>query len=517
MADPDRVALFRFEMISPLVDRSLTPAERRKTVRLRTHRSVLWPDGQEKPVSRASLYRWIRAWREGGFEALHPVPREDRGRPREDRAPWIRKAVQLLLERPDRSLNFLMALLGAEFGVLPFSRSTLVRELQRHPLYPMIRRSRKKTGKRRGRFEKRRLHSIWYLDAKGAFSVRYRSGRQERVTVLSILEAASRAILAAVVSATEHLGPAVLVMRLAAARFGLPDKLYADRHSVYDSLAFRTGLAELGAHRILTKAGDPEPRGKKEAFYRLLNGWFVKELPHQEVVDREHLQDLLTAAIELLYMPHRHRGLAMSPQERLGGRPSKRRVSTEDLRRAFWVKRNRKAHPKTGELDIKGRLFLAPRGYEGLRVTIRYDPAEPWRVVLLGTDGREIPLSPVTPQEPKKTKVEKRGTGALQRILDIWRGRELPQALPGYGLPEVFDAFSRALSREVPATESEAEAIQTFYRENGPFAPEAFESALARVRESLGEGRPTKTLLDALARLLPPNDDDFDPEAIPCE
>jgi len=518
MNSADRVALFRYETIAPLIDQSLTPAERRREVGLCARQPVVWPEGDERPVSRASLYRWMTLHARGGLDALRPVPRKDQGEPREDRSRWIRHAVHLLLERPDRSLNLLLQLLALEFDDLALSRSTLSRELHAHPLWPMIQRDRKKVRRRRKRFEPGRLHDLSYLDGKGSFKVRYRSGIEESVTVLVVIEAVSRAVLAAEVSATEHLGVAVSVMRKAAAGHGLPDRCYADRHSVYDSDAFRKGLAELGLHRIRSKPGDAPPRGRIEAFMRWLVGWFVKELAHQVVKDRDHLQDLLLAAINLLYMPHRHRGLGMSPQERLGSRRAPRQVSTEELRRAFWVEKGRKAHPTTGELDVKGRLVLVPAGYEGKRVRIRYDPAETWRVVLVAPGGREIPLSPVTPQpEENKTKEETRGTGQLQRILDKWRGRDLPLALPGYGLPEVFDAFSRILGRDVPQTESEARAVQAFYREHGPFAPDAFSAALLRIQESLGEGRPLKTFLDALTRLLPDDDGDFDPEEIPCE
>ena len=90
----------------------------------------------------------------------------------------------------------------------------------------------------------------------------------------------------------------------------------------------------------------------------------------------------------------------------------------------------------------------------------------------------------------------------------MWRGRELPQASPGFGLPEVFEALASTLGRSVPRTESEAEAISEFYRGRGPFAPDAFENALSRARAELGEGRPLQAFLRFLDRLLPRNPPD---------
>ena len=55
MSDPDRIALFRYEIIAPLLDEGLSPAERRAELVLRTRIPVVWPDGDERPVSRAQL------------------------------------------------------------------------------------------------------------------------------------------------------------------------------------------------------------------------------------------------------------------------------------------------------------------------------------------------------------------------------------------------------------------------------------------------------------------------------
>ncbi len=63
---------------------------------------------------------------------------------------------------------------------------------------------------------------------------------------------------------------------------------------------------------------------------------------------------------------------------------------------------------------------------------------------------------------------EKRGTGQLQKLLDLWRGHSRPNAQPGFGLPEVFREFSRLLQRSVPIDQREATAIEAFYRKTGP-------------------------------------------------
>ncbi|MFQ5693601.1 MAG: hypothetical protein ACE5IM_11225, partial [Nitrospinota bacterium] len=195
----------------------------------------------------------------------------------------------------------------------------------------------------------------------------------------------------------------------------------------------------------------------------------------------------------------------MSPEEALDGRVSSRRVSLDDLQRAFWVRNRKKAHPKTGEVNLPGGLFLVPagKGYEGKSHTFAYDPEDLSTPVLVTPSGRRIPLEPaIKKQQTAPRDKPRRGAGPLQRLTDHYRGRKLPQAQAGFGLPEVFSALARYVEREVPDSEREATLISDFYTAHGPFAPEAFEKSLGQVTESLGAGRPLKTILSHIERRI---------------
>lgn len=506
--DPYKIATWRWEQISFLEDEALTPADRNVLLAQKTKQPVLWPSGAMKPIPRSTLYGWWKAYRDGGkkFETLLPCRRKDYGTPRTDRSEWIQKAIYLLWERPERTLNFLLLVLATYFPNLVLKRPTLHREIQAHPLWPFIRRQRKGAKGHRVRFQADEPHDIWYLDAKGAFTVRFQSGEEKRLVVLTVLDDHTRAVLAVTIAESEDLGAAVRVFRDAIARWGLPNKIYADRHSVYDSDAFRTGLAQLGIHRINTKAGDPPPRGKIEAYHRFLKAWFVRELVHQVIVDLAHLLELLVALIAIAYQPHYHREIKASPEEALANRCSSRHVSLDALRRTFWVRKQLTAHPITGELDLPAGKYCVPASYAGQEVNVRYDPAEPDRVVLIGRDGQEISLQPAFHKElkPEKPQTSRRGPGVLQRLLDVYRGRSLPVSIPGFGFPEFCEALANAINRPVAQTEEEAAYIQDFYRDKGPFAPDAFAEALKTTIAALGPERPVKAYLDYIDRLIVP-------------
>jgi hypothetical protein len=327
------------------------------------------------------------------------------------------------------------------------------------------------------------------------------------VKVLSIMDDCSRFILRALIVESESTQAAVSTFRQAAARWGLPEKFYADRGSAYDSEPFRKGLAILGVHRIQTKSRNPEAHGKIEAYHRTLKLWFVVELRHQLVLDGKHLQDLLDATLEGIYHQHPHKELnRKTPQEVFQNRLSKRLVSLERLREAFLIEKVIVPERKTGTIRIAGLLFRIPRGLwsPATKVRIAVDPEEPDKPYLVAKPGLLKEIEPalrktgLAPSSSGKERDEP--IGSLTPLLERYRGRTLPQASPGFGLPEIYEAFSKILGRKVPETELEAAAVVGWLRENGPFDPKAFGQTLTKTIGRLGSGRPLTQILQAMNR-----------------
>ena len=515
MPDPYTIATWRFEQIAPFIDPSLDAAARRAALRERTHTPVEWPGAEErrrrglapiiKPIPKASIYRWSAAYRKEGYLGLLPKGRRDRGKPRHaGTLEWVHYAIALLYEQPERSLTQLEVYLKIEFEAYALSRSTLARHLRVHPAYGGIQRLRRgDSPKRRARYQADYPHEGWQLDAKGPFAVRLKHGGRVHVHVLSILDDYSRYVLAVLIALGANTAAALEVFERAVAKWGLADRFQFDLGSAFEAIVFRQGLAQLGIHRNAVKARTPEWQGKIEAYHRSLSRWFVYELRAQEVIDLEHLQQLLEAMIALVYNSHSHREIATTPEKSLAGRLSERRVSLAVLQRAFFLEITTKAHPKTGEVNLPNGRFRVPGALAGQRQRFAYHPVHPQAVLLLPAGGERVlepfttlPLASVPPQSPR------RGTGQLQKLLDIWVGHERPNAEPGFGLPELFAELGQLLGRTLPQSERDARTVLAFYRRHGPLAHSAFTAACERTRSALGAGRALSAYLDHLSRQI---------------
>ena len=118
------VGLFRYSLIRPAADKDLTNRQRGRLIRELAGMEHRDPNGQMIRVSRATLDRWVKDWRAGGFDALVPTPR--RVTPRTPEA-VLGLAVALKRENPGRTAAQVARIMTENGGIVPSERT-----LQRH-------------------------------------------------------------------------------------------------------------------------------------------------------------------------------------------------------------------------------------------------------------------------------------------------------------------------------------------------------------------------------------------------
>jgi putative transposase len=157
-ARAEQVALFRYQLIREAADPALTTRQRGRLVRELAAKPHPGPFGEPVVVSRASIDRWIRTWRTGGFAALAPPARQPA--PRTDAA-VLELAAGLKREKPARTAAQVMRILRASCGWSPS-----VRTLQRHfGRLELTTRPDGRPPQAFGRFEASRPNELWTGDA----------------------------------------------------------------------------------------------------------------------------------------------------------------------------------------------------------------------------------------------------------------------------------------------------------------------------------------------------------------
>ena len=115
-ARAQQVGLFRYGLIQDALDPALSTKQRGRLVRAVAAGTHPGPFGVPVHVSRASLDRWIRDYRAGGFTALVPATR--RVAPQTP-ASVLELAVALKTERPDRTAAQVAVVLATHGAFTP--------------------------------------------------------------------------------------------------------------------------------------------------------------------------------------------------------------------------------------------------------------------------------------------------------------------------------------------------------------------------------------------------------------
>jgi transposase InsO family protein len=373
------IALFRYTLILPLVREP--SAQARQQMR-RNLAAVVYdlPHTTRRRVSVTTLRRWEARYRHGGFEALKPQPRADRGQPRAVSPETLDRAEALKREQPFRSARSIATMLAKDKTQPPPETKLAPRTLRRHlarrgaTTAQLLTEQRPKAYRR---FERSAFGDLWQGDAMHGpyLPDPAQPDQQRQVFLFAFLDDHTRLVPHAQFYWNEQLPRMEDCFKRAILRYGVPLAVYVDRGKVYTSKQFDTICASLGVQRILGTPYYPEGKGKIERFFQFLQADFLPELARSEVTSLPHLNQSLLAWLEVVYHRKLHSEIGQAPLERYrqDPAPATRPVDPATLRQAFLHRDQRKV-AKTATISFQGNRYRVPDYLRGQSVELRYDP-----------------------------------------------------------------------------------------------------------------------------------------------
>src|SRR6266542_3160236 len=316
----EQVALWRYQLIRDAADPDLSTKQRGRLVRTLANTVHKGPFGVDVVVSRATLDRWIKAWRTGGFDALLP--------PRRQVTPRTAAEVLELATGPD--------------GRAPQAF---------------------------GRFEAPHPNDRWVGDALHGPVV---AGR--KTFLFCFVDDHSRAVMGARWGYFEDTVRLAVALRRALAARGVPRSIYVDNGSAFVDAALKRAAAKLAIRIIHSTPGRPQGRGKIERFFETVRGQFLVEVGDGSVIaELDTLNRLFLAWVETVYHLRTHSESRQSPLERwLAGAPFAQ-PTAQQLYEAFLWQEQRQVR-KTATVNLLGNAYCVDPVLVGRRVELVFDP-----------------------------------------------------------------------------------------------------------------------------------------------
>src|SRR5216117_3377660 len=371
----EKTALFRYGLIAPLVLEALPRGELTRRAQEIAARHFEIPHSERTSVSVDTLLEWALRYRNGGFEALAPQARQDRGQSRTVTPQLADLIERLKRENPHRTGTTLLRELALSSGRNSpgVSASTLYRFLKQHGLTErqlLVPPAHKK-------FEAQTSNQIWQADMLFGPYVQRPGGGKRQAFLHATLDDASRLIPHAQFYPDQGLNSFLDCLRQAIAARGIPTRLYMDNAKIYRSPQLARIAASIGILIVHTPPYQPEGRGKIERFFRSVREQFLASLDPKVLLSIDQLNERLWHWLDAVYHRHEHSSLQTTPLLRWQRDIEQVRQlpPATDLRRLFFHRVDRLVRRDSTFL-LKNRFFEAPSHLAGKCIEVRFDPLD---------------------------------------------------------------------------------------------------------------------------------------------
>ena len=371
----EKLALFRYGLVAPLVLEALPRGELTRRAQEIAARHYDIPNSNRISVSVDTLLDWALRYRTGGFEALAPKPRQDRGQSRALTPQLADLIERLKRENPHRTGTTLLRELALSSGKNSpgVSASTLYRFLKQRGLTErqlLVPPAHKK-------FEAQTSNQIWQADMLFGPYVQRPGGGRMQAFLHATLDDASRLIPHAQFYPSQGLDACLDCLRQAIAARGVPVRLYIDNAKIYRSQQLARIAASLGTLIVHTPPYQPEGRGKIERYFRTVRDQFLTNLDPQQSLSLQELNDRLWTWIETAYHRAEHSSLGATPLLRWQRdiEHVRQLPPATDLRRLFFYRLDRLVRRDCTFL-LHNRFYEAPPHLSGQTIEVRFDPLD---------------------------------------------------------------------------------------------------------------------------------------------
>ena len=387
-----QVAIFRFGVIHDFVGGvRLDRGDQQKLLREKCERKYSIPFSQRTRLTRSTVLRWIKRYREsnGKLESLYPPDRSDRGVSRGLDEETALALIHLRKELPKMPVPDLIKTMRKRGGIpagTPLSLSTVYRLFHRNHLMPHW----VAAPQDRRKFEAELPNDLWQSDCMHGPQVEVDS-RMRKAYLFAFLDDHSRLVPHAQFYLSEGLGSYLDALEQALLRRGLPRKLYLDNGPAFRSKHLEDITASLGIALIHSSPYKPQGRGKIERFFRSVRSQFLSGFRAKTLHDLNEAFDLW---LNDLYHQRKHSSTGQSPFERFTAQMHCLRAAPKDLQDHFR-KRTRRTVAKDRTITLNGKLYEAPIPLIGKKVLVLYHEKDPHRVEVLHEHQSYGLLSPV--------------------------------------------------------------------------------------------------------------------------
>lgn len=366
------IALMRFSVISPIING--LPEEYNSLdafYRDAAKKGAVSPDGAVKHFSAATIERWYRSYKNGGFDALIPQGRVDEGRPRKLDTDLQEQIKYLKQNYPRMSASAIFRQLHDNGSIVTgeVSESTVCRFINQLALELKT-----TSNPDMRRYERPHINEVWCGDSSVGPYLKTADGQRHKVYIIALIDDASRFIVGIDVFFNDNFVNLMSVIKSAVARYGRPQMFNFDNGKSYRNRQMELLAARIGSVLHFDQPYTPTQKAKIERWFRTMKDQWMASLDIRDFHTLDELRGSLLAYVNA-YNRTPHSSLkGKSPQERYFSEPECfHRLPDDELDKTFLLEIERRVSADS-VIVIDQTEYEVDCRFAKQRIKLRYSP-----------------------------------------------------------------------------------------------------------------------------------------------
>lgn len=398
------IALMRYSVIAPIISGlqenypSLDAFYRDAS-----NKGVIAPDGELKHFSPATIERWYRNYKHGGFDTLIPEGRADAGQTRklDDELQEQIKYLKTNYPRMSASAIYRQLQHNGSIKSKDVSESTVNRFINQ--LAIDLKTSTKPDMRR---YERPHINEVWCGDSSVGPYLKTDDGKKHKVYIIALIDDASRFIVGIDVFFNDNFVNLMSVIRSAVAKYGRPQMFNFDNGSSYKNKQMELLAARIGSVLHYDQPYTPTQKAKIERWFRTMKDQWMACLDIRDFHSLDELRGNLLAYVQK-YNQSPHSSLkGMSPQDRYFSEPNLfHRLSDEEIDHDFLLEIERRVS-QDSVVVIDHVEYEVDCRFAKQHIKLRYSP-DLNSIFIVEADGTLTPIRLLNKTENAFVKREK--------------------------------------------------------------------------------------------------------------
>lgn len=384
-----QIAQFRFALIAPLIQGLAPDASNTAYYKRITQEPLTLPTGETVRYSWKTPQKWHSLYMQGGFDALMPKTRSDKGIPRVLPDTAIEEIYRLKEKYPRLNATQIHLRLVQD-AFIPATVS--VDAVQRFIRHNDLKTGRNPNLKDRKAFEEDAFGKMWQADTCHFCYINdEKDGKAHKVFLMIIIDDHSRMIVGSGMFYQDNACHFQKVFKEAVATYGIPAKLYCDRGAPYANEQLALICGSIGTSLLHAPVRDGAAKGKCERNFRSMKERLLYGLDLAGIRSLEAFHAILKDYVRRYNLSF-HSGIGGTPFERYQNTKQRMKLpkSREWLEECFLNRVTRKVR-RDATVSINRESYDVPMQFISQTVEIRFLPEDKGSAFIL-SNGERFPI-----------------------------------------------------------------------------------------------------------------------------